>query len=210
MNINPKFLDLSHYDDVQDGFAGAVKFGIRGIVNKATEGPGMVDKTFAIRRPVAAKAGLLYGGYHFLRPGDQDQAAAHFLETIRDPTGLLLMGDWEVPQVGVETARQWFGAVHDKVGRWPVCYSYAAMLMENFGTKPDAMFSQMRVWVARYGDHPYWPTQIWPKAWGWQFTGDGNGPTPHNVPGIVLAGSKGIDINSYDGTDDQLMQEWAA
>ena len=210
MTIAAKFLELSHSDDVQDGFAGAVAFGIKGIVNKATEGPGMIDKTFAIRRPVAAKAGLLYGGYHFIRPGDQDQAAAHFLETVGDPTGLHLMGDWEVPQVDVPTARQWFGAVHDKVGRWPSCYSYAAMLTENFGSKPDPFFAQLRLWVAQYGPQPHYPTQIWPTWWGWQFTGDGNGPEPHNVPGIVLVGSKGIDINVFNGTDDELAASWAS
>lgn len=208
MNINPKFVDLSHYDDLQD-IQKVKAAGIIGVVNKVSEGPGMVDKTFAIRKPVVLGAGMLYGAYHFLRPGDMEQQATHFLQSVGDVKGLLLMGDWEVTDVSVEAARAWFGAVKDKTGRWPVCYSYAAMLMEMFGHNADATFTQTRLWVACYSAKLYWPTQIWPKPWGWQFTGDGKGPEPHNIPGIVLAGSKGIDINSYDGSDDQLRTEWS-
>jgi lysozyme len=209
MNINPKFVDLSHYDNLKD--IGQVKgAGMQGVVNKATEGPGMVDKTFAIRRPVVLGAGLLYGGYHFLRPGDQVQAAEHFLNAVGDVADLLLMGDWEVKDVSVEAAKQWFGTVKDKTKRWPVCYSYAAMLMEMFGHNADPVFAQTRLWIACYSLKLYWPTQIWQKPWAWQFTGDGNGPEPHWIPGIELPGSKGLDVNSYDGSDDQLRAEWAS
>lgn len=208
MNINPKFVDLSHYDDLQD--IDKVKTaGIVGIINKVTEGPGMVDKTFAIRRPVVLGAGLLYGAYHFLRPGDQVQHAEHYLNAVGDVTGLLPCGDWEDPKVSVEAATQWFGTVKDKIGRWPVCYSYASMLAEMFGHKANAVFTQMRLWVARYGEAPYWPTQIWEKPWGWQYTDGKNGPQPHTIAGIILPGQPGIDINSYAGSDDQLRAEWS-
>ncbi len=209
MNINPKFVDLSHYDDLQD-IAKVKAAGMIGVVNKASEGPGMVDTTYAIRKPMVLGAGMKYGGYHFLRPGDMEQQAAHYLNTMGDIAGLMLMGDWEVNTVSVEAAQQWFGAVKDKTGRWPVCYSYAAMLMEMFGHGADAIFTQTRLWIACYSLKLYWPTQIWAKPWAWQFTGDGNGPQPHEIAGIVLPGSKGIDINSYDGSDDQIIAEWAS
>ncbi|HEU5276189.1 MAG TPA: GH25 family lysozyme [Xanthobacteraceae bacterium] len=64
MNFNPVIVDLSHFDDVEDW--DAVKaFGILGVINKASEGPGMVDKTYAIRRKPALNRGILYGAYHF-------------------------------------------------------------------------------------------------------------------------------------------------
>lgn len=68
--------------------------------------------------------------------------------------------------------------------------------------------------------HPLWGCQYGPifklfdanqKALPWlrvslhQFTGDGVGPVPHSVPGIV---GSGIDINSYAGSDDDLCREW--
>ena len=44
MQFNPVIVDLSHYDNVRDW--DAVKaFGILGVINKATEGPGLTDKT---------------------------------------------------------------------------------------------------------------------------------------------------------------------
>ena len=73
--MTPKFLDASHYDDLQN-VAKVKAAGILGWINKATEGPGMVDKTFAIRRPVVLGVGLKYGAYYFLRPGDQEAHAA--------------------------------------------------------------------------------------------------------------------------------------
>jgi lysozyme len=208
--INPRFVDLSHYDDLQD--IGKVKAaGYLGIVNKVTEGPGMVDRTFAIRRPVVLGAGLKYGAYHFLRPGNLSAQAQHFLSQIGDPTGLLLAADWEVPGVSVADLKIFLQTVHDKIGRWPVVYSYASMLMEQLGSRhPDPLLAQCRLWIAAYNSHPYWPEQIWPKPWGWQFTGDGNGPGPKQIPGIVLPGSRGIDINSFDGSDDELTASWAA
>jgi GH25 family lysozyme M1 (1,4-beta-N-acetylmuramidase) len=53
MKFNPVIVDLSHFDDVQDWNA-VKKFGILGVINKATEGLGMIDKTFSIRRKPAA------------------------------------------------------------------------------------------------------------------------------------------------------------
>jgi len=46
----------------------------------------------------------------------------------------------------------------------------------------------------------------WEKPWIIQFTGDGQGPGPHQVQGIVIDG--GIDLNHYRGSADQLKNEW--
>src|SRR5215471_16945630 len=77
--FNPVILDLSHFDDVRDWDA-AKTFGILGIINKATEGPGLIDKTYATRRTFALDYDILYGAYHLLRPGDPAAQADHFLE----------------------------------------------------------------------------------------------------------------------------------
>src|SRR5262249_26275590 len=97
MEFNPVIVDLSHFDDVQA--CDAVKgYGIVGVINKATEGPGMIDKPYAIRRKPAADHGLLYGAYHFLRPGDPIVQADHFLAvalSVAQPDDLLLAVDHE-------------------------------------------------------------------------------------------------------------------
>jgi GH25 family lysozyme M1 (1,4-beta-N-acetylmuramidase) len=79
MNFNPVIVDLSHFDDVQDW--DAVKaFDILGVINKATEGKGLIDTTYKIRREPAQRRGILYGAYHFLRLGDPITQANHFLD----------------------------------------------------------------------------------------------------------------------------------
>ena len=52
-----------------------------------------------------------------------------------------------------------------------------------------------------YNRHPL----PWEKAWLWQYTGDGVGPLPHNVPGI----GRNMDINHYAGSDEELAARWA-
>jgi len=91
MDFNPVIVDISHFDDVQD-WDRVKRFGILGVINKATEGPGMVDRTFAIRRKPAADHDILYGAYHFIRPGDPVAQADHFLDVVNsvdDPDKLL-------------------------------------------------------------------------------------------------------------------------
>jgi hypothetical protein len=61
------------------------------------------------------------------------------------------------------------------------------------------------LWLAQYGPRPVTPRN-WPSAWLWQFTGDGLGPKPHSLPGIV---GFGIDINSYEGDAMKLAADWS-
>jgi len=79
MQFKPVVVDLSHHDDVQDWDA-VQAFGILGVINKATEGLGLTDKTYAIRRNPAREHGLLYGAYHFMRQGDPIAQADHSLK----------------------------------------------------------------------------------------------------------------------------------
>lgn len=214
-----RVVDLSHYDDVQDRFAGAVKFGIRGVVNKLTEGVGDHDRSFSWRLKPANNAGLLpLGAYHFARPGRIAQQADWFLQNLRNDAGDLAsfkapaVLDLEIEGVSLADAQAWLERVHAALGRWPWLYSYSAFLGEHF-TKADLanpFWKQIPLWIAAHNDHPTWPA-CWGAPWLWQYTGDSSGLEPHNVSGIVIEeGGKGIDINSFDGTDDELAAAWAA
>ena len=205
-SIVPKVVDLSHWDDVQDGLAGAKAFGIRGVINKVTEGLGGEDHSFSWRRAPAAKQGLLYGAYHFIRPGRILQQVDWFLSRIGDTTDLLLALDHEDPNVPLSDAQLWMQAVHDKVGRWPVLYS-GFLIKEQLRASDHPFWSNIKLWLSHYSDKPTWPN-AWKTPWLWQYSGDGLGPTPHNVPGIVCG--RGIDMNSFSGTDDELAAQWAA
>jgi lysozyme len=206
MDFNPVIVDLSHFDDVQDWDA-VVNFGILGIINKATEGLGMIDKTFAIRRKPVADHGLLYGAYHFLRPGDPVAQADHFLQTVNaapDADQVMLALDHEDPKVPLANAKAFLTRIQEKAGRTAVLYS-GFLIKQQLGTATDEFLAGHRLWLSHFSSKPVCPPN-WASPWIIQFTGDGVGPGPHEVPGIVIEG--GIDLDHYSGSADQLKAEW--
>jgi GH25 family lysozyme M1 (1,4-beta-N-acetylmuramidase) len=182
LRINPKFVDLSHYDDVQDGFAGAVKFGIRGVINKLTENTSVLDKSAHWRIGPAKAAGLLFGVYHFIRPGRIAEQAAWFLKNLAElsaaagaaevitdvnaplpgmglrGTGLRLVLDHETAGVSLADVRAWLERVHGATGQWPWLYSYSSFLCDQFvkeGGIDGPFWKQIGLWIAAYNDHPH-------------------------------------------------------
>lgn len=206
MNITPNVIDTSHYDNVTDWNA-VQDFGILGVINKASEGPGMTDRTFAIRRGPVTQRGMHYGAYHFLRPGDVLTQVGHFLEVTQPHNDLLLALDHEDPRVPISAARQFCEAVFSEVGRYPILYS-GFLVKQQLPTIVNPFWSGVKLWLSHYDASPSWPPS-WQAPWLWQYTGDGKGPAPHNVPGVTIGGA-GIDINSYSGSKEQLALEWAA
>jgi lysozyme len=110
----PLVVDIYYGDRVQD-FAQTKASGIVGVIHKATEGRGFVDKLYAARRklwldggkaalaqpdgssvPVAAK----WGAYHFFHGDDPVAEAEHFLAVAEPDADTLVALDWEdVPLV---------------------------------------------------------------------------------------------------------------
>ena len=206
MILTPNVVDLSHYDNVSD-WAAIKTFGILGVINKATEGAGMTDKTFAIRRDSCRAAGMLYGAYHFLRPGDVQAQADHFLSVIDNDPKCLMALDHEDPKVPLSLAWKWIDYVNIKTGRMPILYS-GFLIKQQIGNRIDPFWHSVRLWLSHYSANPVWP-RCWEKPFLVQYTGDGLGPLPHNVPGISIPGGNGIDINSFDGSQAELAIQWA-
>lgn len=209
--IKPRVVDLSHYDNVTDRFAGFVQFGGWGVINKVTEGTGATDASFNWRRQPAKDAGLLYGAYHFLHTGRIAQQVDWFLQHVGDPTGLLLAFDHETENgmhATLDEVKQACTLVHDKLGRWPWLYS-GDVIKEQCGNTLDPFWKNIKLWLPQYSSSGNYS---WPPAFEQppliQYTGDGAGRPPHNVPGIVISG--GLDINHFDGTRDELAAIWAA
>lgn len=206
-------VDLSHYDNVgptpgtssTDGFKKAYAFGIRGVINKVTEGPGIVDKSFGWRRVAAEDAGMLYAAYHFIRPGNVAAQVESFLHEAEPDDELGLALDHEDDRVSLNAAQEFMELVHEKVGRYPSLYS-GFLIKQQLGTKKSKFWSGIRLWLCHYSSRPTWPKATWDAPWLWQYTGDGSGPSPHNVPGIQISG--GLDINSFDGTEEELAKTW--
>lgn len=182
--------------------------GIRGVIHKATQGKAFVDGKFAGRREWAGETtDLLWGAYHF---GTGDPVGAqidHFLSIARPDGKTLLALDYE-PNPGGKTmsltqAKQFLTLVHEQTGQRPVLYS-GHLLKEVLKGKADPFLSKHRLWLAQYGPKAKLPPGF-AKYFLWQYTGDGIGPSPHDVDGII---DRGVDLNVFGGKNLKL--EWAA
>src|SRR5438874_1612604 len=93
-------IDISHHNGLNLDFNEARADGIIGVIHKATQGQANSDPMYAKNRDKARDAGLLWGAYHFASGSDGVTQAAHFLETIGDPTDTLMVLDFEPNPTG--------------------------------------------------------------------------------------------------------------
>ena len=130
-------------------------------------------------------------------------AQVDFFVRIAAPDKMTLLAlDHEDARVPFIDAKEFLLRVEDAVGRKAVLYS-GFLIKEQLGNRIDSYLAAHRLWLAQYGPRPVTPRN-WSRAWLWQFTGDGVGPKPHSVPGIVDAG---IDINHFDRDAVKLAAE---
>jgi lysozyme len=222
MKINPKVVDIYHGDNVSD-FGKAFAFGIRGVIHKATEGSALIDSAYVDRRKRATAAGMHWGAYHFIRPGNIAAQAQRFVEAAAPDADTLMALDHEDPNVSLGSAGQFVKAVEAVLlerGLSQTLVLYSGFLIKeqivgsSVGADDIAFWGARRLWLCAYPavhadgtfTPPTWPTQVWKTPWLWQYTGDGDGPRPHDVPGLQTR----MDINTFDGSDDDLARTWAA
>jgi lysozyme len=190
MTITPRVVDLYHGDPNPD-FAALADAGIVGIIHKATEGSDFVDDAYADRRKAARAVGLQWGAYHFLRPGDMEQQARFFLSIAQPDEHTVLVADHEDSAVSLDELKRFLAAV----GEPTVLYS-GYLIKEQLGEERDDALAQYRLWLAQYcAPPPEWPVITWPKWWLWQYTESGD----------IAA-----DLNTYDGSPEELIAEWRA
>lgn len=207
----PHVIDISHHNTVKD-FTLAKASGIVGVIHKATQGKAYADPEYDARRFLAESAGLLWGAYHFATGDPVRLQVEWFLANALPDDDTLMVLDYEdnrLSQMNIEQAVDFLHRIEAKVGRKAAIYS-GNRIKETIGSlgkdERDYLTSH-RLWLCQYGPTPRLPIGF-TNWWLWQFTGDGIGPKPHSVPGIV-AGNGGIDINTYGGSPDQLAEEWA-
>jgi GH25 family lysozyme M1 (1,4-beta-N-acetylmuramidase) len=195
MTLQRMVLDLSHHNTVTDWNAIVYKGAITGIIHKATEGSSYVDNTYAQRCKDARKAGLLWGAYHFLRPGDMEKQAEHFLNVVGDDGETLLAIDHEDPGVPLADLQSILEIITDRTGQRPVIYS-GHVLKEQMGAAASPL-SKHRLWLAQYSKNPVWPP-AWQRPWLWQYSETGS-----------CAGCSGkVDENCFDRSEAELDAEW--
>jgi lysozyme len=204
---NFKVVDLSHFN-APPNFPAAKAGGVLGVIHKATQGTGFVDNKYAARRGPATGAELLWGAYHFGTGDDVDDQVDHYLETAKPDASTLVALDFEQNTVqggtsmSLDQAKAFLQAIETKLGRKAVLYG-GAYLKQKLAGQADAYLASHRLWWAQYSAAPSLAPG-WPTYWLWQYT-DGHHGTINQVPGIGLC-----DVDTYQGTDAQLAQEWAS
>ena len=187
----PIVIDLSHWNTISSSLKPAAESGIVGVIHKATEGASNVDKKVDARYALAKQAGLLWGLYHFLRPGDQRAHARHFI-SIASQFGddqTLLAADHEDAKVSLSDLKVFLREVEALSGRYPVIYS-GHVLKDQLKGKEDPEIASYRLWLAQYSSQPVLPPGF-DAYWIWQYTDKGE------VAGV----NPPTDLNAGDAAD---------
>lgn len=216
----PRVCDIYHGDKVGGsgpalaGFKLAANAGLWGVIHKASQGSAFNDSSYAYRRGAALDAGLLWGAYHFNDGSSVKTQIDNFFTAAQPDDTTLMCLDFEDNPHSPMSGGMMVEFLHQaeaKLGRKLVIYSGNRM-KETIGHLPPSdrdYVTSHKLWLCQYG-----PKAVLPSGWShyflWQYTGDGIGPEPHYVPGITVPGGKGIDLNVYGGTREQLAEEWAA
>jgi lysozyme len=200
--INRRVLDLSHHNSITD-YDAIKEAGIWGIIHKATESDYFVDDDYEPRRREFIERGFLWGAYHFLRPGNMIEQARFFIDTAGNDPSYLYCPDHEDDGVSLSDLKEFCREIERLTGRTGALYS-GHVIKEQLSGRDDYL-ATWRLWLCHYSNTPSWPTSTWPQWYLWQY-GDGTaGPPPQGCPGVT----GGVDVNSWNGTDDELRSSWS-
>src|SRR5215472_15309827 len=191
-------VDLSHHNTIAD-LSKTRASGILGVIYKASEGSNYKDPTYDTQRQAAQQAGLLWGAYHFLRPGNMQQQAQWFLTCAKPSTSDMLVADFEDDSMSLGDLQAWLDAIYSLTGVKAVIYS-GHTLREKLGNTMVTPLTDHQLWVAHYTSAPQ-PNL--PRAFTtwflWQFSESGS------VPGIKAP----TDTNRFNGDPSDLASQWA-
>lgn len=209
--MQPRVIDLYHGNPItSDAFERAANAGIWAVIHKATQGTSITDNEYADRRLQALDAGLLWGAYHFNGSQRVSDQVDHFLSVANPDSRTLLCLDFEDYAAGamsIQEAVQFCELVEKQTHKPVVIYS-GNRLKDKIGqlsTADTEYITSKRLWLAQYSSKPTLPSGF-KSYWIWQYTGDGIGNLPHTIDGFNNGNA--IDLNVYDGTQDQLTDDW--
>lgn len=187
----PIVIDLSHYNTIPTSLVPAQQSGIIGVIHKATQGTTYTDPTVDNRWVLAKQAGLLWGLYHFLEPGDMDQQAAYFVNCAKanGDENTLLAADYETSGISISDLLEFLTQVETLSGRKPIIYSGNTLKEELNGT-PNAEISSYLLWLAQYSTTPVLPPGF-TAYWLWQYSQSGS------VPGVTAP----VDVDAGNVAD---------
>lgn len=207
--MTPRVVDTSHHNTVNDLSATAAA-GVWGVIHKATQGSSYIDPDYDKRRKMALNAGLLWGAYHFNDGSDVSAQVNHFLSVARGDDSTLYVLDYEdnpKSQMSPQQMVQFLRLIEQITGRKATIYSGNRLkeTLHLLSANDRAYVCQHKLWLCQYGPRAVLPPGF-TSYFLWQFTDGQVGPQPHQIAGIS---GNGIDLNTFDGTIEELRTAWA-
>jgi lysozyme len=205
MAVNPLVVDLSHWDPADD-YQEVLNAGIVACIYKATEGQNYRDPTYVDQQHAAKAVGLRWGAYHFADASDVDGQVENFMSFACPDEDEVFCLDWEdygSNTMSVAQAKDWISKVEAQLHRPGQCVIYSGNTAKELIDGNDPFFGSRRLWLAQYSSSPV-VQESWQTYWLHQYTDGNYGPSPHSIAGIGPC-----DINSYDGSAAELLEEWA-
>lgn len=195
-----RVVDLSHHNVIPDSLHDLRAAGVWGVIHKATEGTSFKDSKLDARYHLTKDAGLLWGAYHFLRPGDMAKQAQFFVETMLPYTDdkTLFACDFEVSGIMLHEVDNFMDAVELRTGRSCVLYSGHSLKDAIIAGQAPVDLNERRLWLAQYSASPTLP-KGWSSYWLWQYSDQG----------IVSGVTPPTDVNAFQGTIDDLEKTWS-
>jgi lysozyme len=195
--MQPQVIDLSHHNTVPKYLHDTAASGIVGVIHKATQGLHSVDMKCAARYALAKDAGLCWGIYHFLEPGNwvslKDQADFFLAQAHLYDEKTLLALDFEKDGIRADDLLVWLKHIEQETQQRPILYS-GSFLKQLHGQERLASY---RLWLAQYGSHPVLPNGF-KDYFLWQYSDSGT------IPGIEGK----CDVNVSRMSNDELRQNW--
>lgn len=199
-----KGFDCSHWNDDKStpqkiDFNKAVAKGAKFVFIKVSE-RGSIDRDYEYNWESAKAAGLLRGGYHYLRWNlDGKKQAQIFCAVLaNDPGELPPVADFEAPgSVSLKVLEDFLWEVERILGKRPIIYTSPGFWLKNGNT--HGKWLNWDLWEAHYTSaaEPM-PVRPWIKDWTfWQWTSKGDG-LAHG------AESKDLDLNWFNGNITEL------
>lgn len=221
-------VNLSHYDAMRPDFETMRAQGIVGVIHEASYPRFVRDEKYSGRQQAAARAGLLWGAYHFADNTDPVRQANHLLDVVASswrradpesrPKEVLLVLDFEPNRhypggtMRVEQAVEFVDHIYRRTGKYPGLYGGENRLRQVLSSK-KVTEAQRRVlgrcwlWVANYH---YEPRSVppWNHWTMWQYTGDGVCDLPRASFPKNIANIRNAERNMFRASAGELRTFW--
>ena len=221
-------VNLSHYDMVRPDFERMKNDGIVGVIHEASFPRRERDEKYGARQEAAARAGMLWGAYHFADATNPASQADHFLNVVASawrradpgsrPNEVLLVVDFEKNghypggTMRVDQVIDFIEHIHRRTGKYPGLYSGEYRIQQVLNS-PRVTAAQKRLltrcwlWVANYHYEPR-NVQPWGSWTMWQYTGDGVCDLPRARYPKHIANVRNAERNIFRGEPTALRLFW--